>query len=456
MPDRSDVDRFPQLRTNPNLPCMLSISLCASISEAGKYSSAWPPLAKRTGVLAFALALSACGQAPSTDQSITSNYTHDVRPGIDILLSDSSHLIDGRRVGLITNRSGVGRDGTSSIDILYTYPRTNLVALFAPEHGIRGSQPEGIEIPDTVDPSTGIPIYSLYGKTRAPTEKMLEGIDVLVFDLQDIGARYYTYQSTMALAMQAAGREKMPFVVLDRPNPLGGAVNGPTLNPAFASFVGPYPIPVRHGMTIGELAHLFTGEFNIEVDLHVVPTMGWTRNLWFDDTGLVWVPPSLNMPSLESATHYPGTCLFEGTNFSVGRGTTEAFQLLGSPWLDGALWAERLADYNLLGVRIEISEFTPQDPSDGKFDGVTMTGIRLVVTNRTSYDPVLTAVAALIEARRLSGKAWVWNKRHFDRLAGYDGLRLAIDRGDELENIVEAWINERSEFKGLRRPYLMY
>ena len=162
------------------------------------------------------------------------------------------------------------------------------------------------------------------------------------------------------------------------------------------------------------------------------------------------------MPSLESATHYPGTCLFEGTNFSVGRGTTEAFQLLGSPWLDGALWAERLVDYNLPGVRIEISEFTPQDPSDGKFDGVTMTGIRLVVTNRTSYDPVLTAVAALIEARRLSGKAWVWNKRHFDRLAGYDGLRLAIDRGDELENIVEAWINERSEFKGLRRPYLMY
>ena len=435
---------------------MLSISLRASISETGRHSFTWPPLTQRTGVLAFTLVLSACGHTSSRDQSITSNYTHDVRPGIEILLSDSSHLIDGRRVGLITNRSSVGRDGTSSIDMLYAYPKTDLVALFAPEHGIRGSQLEGIEIADTVDSSTGIPIYSLYGKTRSPTEKMLKGIDVLAFDLQDIGARYYTYQSTMALAMQAAGRKKMPFIVLDRPNPIGGDVNGPTLNSAFASFVGPYPIPVRHGMTIGELAHLFTGEFNIEVDLHVVPTVGWTRNLWFDDTGLVWVPPSLNMPTLESATHYPGTCLFEGTNFSVGRGTTEAFQLLGSPWLDGALWVERLAGYNLPGVRIEISEFTPQDPSDGKFDGVTMTGIRLVVTNRTSYDPVLTAVAALLEARRLSGKDWVWNKNHFDRLAGYDGLRLAIDRGDELEKIVESWNRDRSEFEELRRPYLIY
>ncbi len=359
-------------------------------------------------------------------------------------------------MGLITNRSGVARDGTSSIDLLAAREDLDLVALFAPEHGIRGTAGEGRPIDDEVDLRTGIPIFSLYGNTREPSPDMLAGIDVLLFDLQDIGARYFTYVSTMALAMHAAAEARIPFVVLDRPDPIGSLVQGPVLDPAFASFVGLYPIPARHGMTAGELARLFAGEFGVAPDVVVVPAAGWRRDAWFDETGLPWVPPSPNMPSLESATHYPGTCLFEGTGLSVGRGTDRAFQQLGAPWLDAAALAARLGRYRLPGVRIDTTTFVPQQPTDGKYDGETVRGLRLTATDRGVYDPVRTAVAILIEARALATTRWVWRPEHFDRLAGSDALRRAIEAGAPLDAIVAGWRPARARFLERRRPYLLY
>lgn len=379
-----------------------------------------------------------------------------IRPGVEMLLADSSHLVRDRAVGLITNHTGIARDGEHTIDMLMNNG-VQVVALFGPEHGIRGDVDEGVRVASGVDARTGLPVHSLYGPTLRPSDQMLEGIEVLVFDIQDIGSRYYTYVSTMALSMQAAAEKEIPFVVLDRPNPIGGElVQGNVLDPAFATFVGLYPTPMRHGMTAGELARLFNDHFRIGADLHVVPVAGWTRDLWYDQTGLPWVPTSPNMPDLESATHYPGTCLFEGTNLSVGRGTAEAFQIIGAPWLDGDTLAARLNDYDLPGVRFEAISFTPDDPSDEKFAGELVNGVRFVTTDRGVYDPTHAAVAALIEARKLAGENWVWHVRHFDRLAGTALLRPAIDAAQTLEEATAGWDDQIAAFRQLRSRYLLY
>ncbi|MGH7571907.1 MAG: exo-beta-N-acetylmuramidase NamZ family protein, partial [Gemmatimonadota bacterium] len=257
--------------------------------------------------------------------------------------------------------------------------------------------------------------------------------------------------------MEAAGEAGIPFVVLDRPNPIGGSlVQGNVLDPVFATFVGMYPVPMRHGMTVGELARLFVREFGVEVELHVVPAAGWRRSMWFDQTRLPWVPPSPNMPDLESATHYPGSCLFEGTNLSIGRGTDRAFQQIGAPWLDGEALAARLNEYALVGVRFEPVAFTPVSPSDERFGGATVHGVRFVVTDRERYDPTLAGVAALLEARDLAGERWEWKTEHFDRLAGTDRLRSAIDARRPLEEIVSGWAAERESFMEMRSRVLLY
>jgi len=279
---------------------------------------------------------------------------------------------------------------------------------------------------------------------------------VLLFDIQDVGARYFTYVSTMALAMQAAGQAHIPFVVLDRPNPIGGEiVQGNVLDTAYASFVGMYPEPMRHGMTVGELAKMIRSVWGVDVDLHVIPMEGWHRDMRFDRTGLPWVSPSPNMPSLESALDYPGTCLFEGTPLSVGRGTDRAFQWIGAPWLDGSALARRLQARHLEGVRFVPVSFTPRDPGDGKFDGVEVHGVRFVPTS-AAFDPTRAAVAALVETRRMSGDHWAWNTSHFDELAGTDALRRGIERGEDVEALTSGWDAELSRFRTLRRPYLMY
>jgi len=420
----------------------------------------------RRPIIALALLAAACGQAEADRHAgapgdedgagAPAARTGPVRPGLDVLLTDSAHLVRGRRVGLITNRSGVTRDGRSAIDALSALEGVELVTLFSPEHGIRGVAAEGEWIGDEVDAASGLPVVSLYGGSRAPTPEALADLDALVFDLQDIGARYYTYVSTMAYAMRAAGEAGVRFVVLDRPNPIAGLVQGPVLEPGFATFVGLYPVPVRHGMTSGELARLYAGAFGIAVELHVVPADGWGRDMWFDETGLPWIPPSRNMPALESATHYPGTCLFEGTNLSVGRGTPAAFQQIGAPWLEADTLVARLRARGLSGVRVEAVEFVPERPSDGKFDGETLRGVRFTVTDRDTYDPVRTAVMALREARDLAGTRWEWNEPHFDRLAGSDGLRRAIEAGGEPDSIVASWDRGLDAFRRLRVPYLLY
>ena len=378
-----------------------------------------------------------------------------IRPGIEVLLEDSLHLVAGRRVGLITNQTGVDASGRSSIDRLYEHPSVELVALFAPEHGIRGTADPGETVEDDVDVETGLPIHSLYGAVRSPTPEMLDGIDVLLMDYQEIGARYWTYVSTMTLAMEAAADQGVPVVILDRPNPIGGAVQGNVLDPAFATFVGRYPVAMRHGMTLGELARYYQGEMGIGVELHVAPVDGWRRDMPFAETGLPWIRPSPNMPDIESATHYPGTCLFEGTVLSVARGTEAPFQQIGAPWLDGDALAEAMNGYGLTGVRFEPVTFGPSAPSDGKFDGVGVEGVRLVATS-PEYDPTHAAVALLVETRRMSGTRWEWLPAHFDRLAGTDRLRQAIDAGAGLDEIRSGWRDELEAFKRIRELYLIY
>jgi uncharacterized protein YbbC (DUF1343 family) len=411
------------------------------------------PRAARNPVLLLAAAAALTCAAPRTPGTPAGG----VRPGLEVLLSDSLHLVRGKRVGLITNQTALARDGRHAIDLLHTAPGVALTALFAPEHGIRGQAGPGERIEGGVDESTGLPIHSLYGDTRMPTPAMLAGLDVLLFDVQTLDARPYTYQWTMALAMEAAGEAGIPFVVLDRPVPTGGAeVQGNVLDPEFTSFVGHHPVALRHGMTVGELARWLHGERGIGGELHVVPMEGWRRSMWFEETGLPWVAPSPNLPDLESAAHYPGTVLFEGTNLSVGRGTDRPFQQVGAPWLDGEALAVRLSGYELTGVRIEPASFTPVDPGDGKFPDEAVRGIRFLVTDRARYDATVTAVAALLEARRQAGDRWAWNESHFDRLAGTDRLRLAIDALRPLDEIVTSWTAERERFASLRERYLLY
>jgi uncharacterized protein YbbC (DUF1343 family) len=423
---------------------------------------------KRTRHLGLLLAALAwgCTPEPSADAAPEPETgavaVAPVLPGIDVLLSDSLHLVEGRRVGFVTNHTALDAAGTHAIDRLASHPQVELVALFSPEHGIRGDAEAGVLVDSSVDVATGLPVHSLYGETRKPTPAMLDGIQVLLFDIQDVGTRYYTYVYTMALAMEAAGEAGIPFVVLDRPNPVGGVqVQGNVLDPAFASFVGMYPIPMRHGMTPGELARLYHSAFGVEADLHVVPLEGWTRDMLYPETGLPWRAPSPNMPDLESALHYPGTCLFEGTNLSVGRGTDRAFQQVGAPWLDGealaGAMAARLDAGEFEGVRFEAVRFTPANAGDGKFSGEEVGGVRLVVTDPSTYDPARVGAALLVETRRLSGEAWSWIPSHFDRLAGGDALRTAVEAGEsELDRLTATWPGERARFETLRREALLY
>jgi len=379
-----------------------------------------------------------------------------VRPGIEVLATDSAGLLAGLRVGLITNQTGISRNGTAGARLLLE-AGIRVVVLLAPEHGFQGKLTGGESVPEEFDPESGLPVLSLYGEERSPDPAILRELDALVFDIQDVGARYYTFISTMAESMMAAAGAGLPFVVADRPNPVGGTlVQGNVLDPAFSSFVGLYPIPMRHGLTVGELALLFNREFGIGADLHVIPAKGWRRSTWASETGLPWVPPSPNMPNLESAIHYPGTCLFEGTNLSVGRGTDGPFQQVGAPWLDSEEVVSRLSGRDLPGIRFEAVRFIPHRPDDGKYGGQELRGVRLVVTDRQAYDPTRTAVALLIEIRQVAGGAWEWRADAFDRLAGTAGLRRAVEAGASLDSITGSWSADRANFEIIRRRYLLY
>ena len=422
------------LRSSAAASLILATTVCSPDADAGQTGDALDDVAAGT----------------------SSAQERNVRPGIEVLLTDSLSLVRGRRVGLITNHTGRDRSGTPSIDRLAAHPEVELVALYSPEHGIRGSAEAGVRIESGLDERTGLPVHSLYGETRKPTDEMLEGVDVLLFDIHDVGARYYTYLSTMALAMEAAGERGIPFVVLDRPNPIGGdPVQGNILDPDFSSFVGLYPIPMRHGLTAGEFARMAVGEFGVRVDLSVAVADGWERTMPFDETGIPWIAPSPNMPSVESALHYPGTCLFEGTPISVGRGTDRAFQQVGAPWLDGEALAERLEALGVPGARFAPMRFTPENPGDGKFGGVEVGGVRLEADG-PAYDPTLAALALLVETRAMSGERWDWRVGHFDRLAGTDALRNALDAGVSYGELAGGWGDGLDEYRARREGYLLY
>ena len=410
------------------------------------------------------LVLMACTSAEAglSDAPPEAEVADQVRPGIEVLLADSLHLLAGRRVGLITNHTGfLTVDGVerSTIDLLHESAMVDLVALYGPEHGLRGEAEAGEKVDDGIDDATGLPIFSLYGSTLAPSAEMLDGVDALVFDIQDIGTRYYTYVWTMSLSMQAAAEAGIRFVVLDRPNPIGGErVQGNVLDPAYSSFVGLYPVPMRHGMTPGEMARWVNDTQGFGADLQVVPADGWTRDADWESTGLPWRAPSPNMPSVTSALHYPGTCLFEGTNLSVGRGTERAFEWIGAPFLDSEALAAELNALALPGTRFEPVSFTPINAGDGKYSGVEVEGVRFVATDPDSYDPVRAAAATLSAARRMAGSEWSWNESHFDRLAGTDAMRLAIEAGDAgaLADLLAEWERQAAAFEAANQAYRIY
>jgi uncharacterized protein YbbC (DUF1343 family) len=392
-----------------------------------------------------------CMQSPSSSPQPDAV----VKPGIEVFLADIPQALRGKRVALITNNSGIDRAKRSDIDLVAQNKDLKLVALLAAEHGIRGDADAGKKVEDETDPKTGVPIYSLYkAEDRGPSPEMLKDADFILYDLQEVGGRTWTYVSTMALAMQAAARKKIPFVVLDRPNPIGGEiVEGALLDPKFKSFVGLYPIPARHGMTVGELAKLFNEKYGIGADLIVVRAANWKRSQWFEDTGLPWVNPSPNLRSPDALKDYPGTVYFEGTTLTEGRGTDRPFEQIGAPWLKAAEVVRVMNAKRLPGVRFEAITMSVL-PTAAKWKGQTIPGIRYVITDRQAYRPVRTTLVLIDEIRRQHPTDFAWTGS-IDRLTGSDKVRLAIEAGT-LPALLDEWDREAAQFRSDRAPYLLY
>src|SRR5438105_1175860 len=398
------------------------------------------------GTIACAHGLQQRGSAPGSG----------VAPGIEVLLGDSLHLIRGKRVGLITNQSGRDRRGTSTIDLLYRAPGVRLTALFGPEHGLRGVAKAGESVSSTTDSATGVPIYSLYGETYAPTPEMLRDVDVLIYDIQDVGARVYTYEWTMALSAAAAGRLGKKFIVLDRPDPIrGDRVDGNVLDPRFRSFVGQYPVALRYGLTPGALLRYLVGTGQVVADIAVVPMRGWRRSMWWDATKIPWVNPSPNLRSLDATLLYPGTVFFEGTNATEGRGTDKPFQLIGAEWLsDAGAIAREMNALALPGVHFDSTSRTVEPGSGYKFGGKTIPMIDISVTDRNAVRPVEVG-ARLLRAIYLRHRAeWQW-RASIERLAGTDELRAAVEQGT-IDALLAKWTREAADWQAQTRKYWIY
>ena len=385
-----------------------------------------------------------------------------IRLGSERLLESSE--LDGQRVGIVCNPASVDRELRHVADRLATHPRAWLTAVFGPQHGVQADVQENmIETGHSRDRRRDVPIFSLYSETREPTADMLRDLDVLVIDLQDVGTRIYTYIYTMANCLRAARRHEVKVIVCDRPNPIGGvAVEGPMLVPEFESFVGQYPIPMRHGMTIGELAGLFNGEFGIGAKLQVVAMSGWTRELYGDETQIPWVLPSPNIPTVDSAVVYPGTVLFEGTNLSEGRGTTKPFEIVGAPWAAAEPFAEAMNRLGLPGVRFRPVVF---EPTFHKHAGVCCGGCQIHVLDRATFRPVETGVALTIALREAGPDRFGWrpppyeyehDRLPFDILAGSSMLREQIEHHTPVREIADSWGPEVDRFTRLRERFLLY
>lgn len=432
------------------------------------------------------LILSCTARAADTDSGGAvrpSRRGDKVRPGITVLLRDSLELIAGRRVGLLTNQSGVDEEGTSTIDLMQraassetgaagasapVLARPRLVALFSPEHGIRGTE-DRTHIAGGRDARTGLPIHSMYGATvLPPPDSAMRELDALVVDLQDLGARPWTYVAAVVYAMRSAAQHKVRFILLDRPNPITGArTEGPMLDSSLAYAgshtaaraaqpVSLHSIPLRHGLTMGELARFYNDVLSLGADLHVIPALGWRRDMWFDETGLPWVKPSPNMPNLTSATIYPGLVAFEATNLSVGRGTPEAFQRFGAPWLNARKVAEMLEDLGMAGVGFEAEEFTPVHPTDQKYAGVKLPGVRIRIVNRDRLQSARVGAAILWAVAKLHRDSLRVNAARFDLLFGSPSAREALLRGDDPDSVIDRSLPAIVEFQQRTRKYLLY
>jgi uncharacterized protein YbbC (DUF1343 family) len=370
--------------------------------------------------------------------------------GIDVLERDNFKQLAGKRLGLITNHTGRNRAGRPTIDVLNTAPGVRLVALFSPEHGIRGVADE--KVSDSKDEKTGLPIYSLYGETRRPTLEQLKDVDALVFDIQDIGARFYTYISTLGYVMEEAAKVKLPVFVLDRPNPIGGVeVEGPIADSDKLSFIAYHPIPVRHGLTVGELAQLFNSQRKIGADVRVIKMDGWRRGMWFDETNLTWVNPSPNMRSLTQATLYPGVGLLETTNVSVGRGTDTPFEIVGAPWIEGDKLADYLNQRGTPGVRFVPIRFTPKA---SVFTDEECGGVNLIITDRSTFRPLLTGIEMALALRKLYLNEWKVDN-YLRLLVNRDTLER-VKRAESAREIVTSWTANLEDFRRAREAVLLY
>tara|TARA_R110002072_G_scaffold46591_10_gene129042 strand:+ start:13633 stop:14829 length:1197 start_codon:yes stop_codon:yes gene_type:complete len=370
--------------------------------------------------------------------------------GIDVLAANGCAQLRGRKVGLITNHTGLTRDGRRTVDVLHDCKDVALVSLFSPEHGWLGVVDE--KVSDTVDKATGLKVFSLYGKTRKPTDEMLQGIDTLVFDIQDIGCRFYTYIATMRAALEAAAEHDLRFVVLDRPNPIGGLVMaGPVLTEARRDFVGAHTIPLQHGMTTGELARMMVGENGLQVQLDTVTCTGWQRADLWHHTGLTWTNPSPNMRRLTQALTYPGVGLVEGTNVSVGRGTDTPFEILGAPWCDGDALAAHLNAAKLPGVAFVPVRFTP---TSSKHKNTLCGGVHILVTNWRNFEAVRTGVHIACALHKLFAKDW--DTKRLDWLLKDRATYDAILADTPAEDIISKWRRPLELFRLRRQPFLLY
>ncbi|XBE72928.1 DUF1343 domain-containing protein [Peribacillus simplex] len=378
-----------------------------------------------------------------------------VSPGIEVLLKEEKDVLSGKKVGLITNPTGIDSKLTSIVDLLNDDPDINLTALFGPEHGVRGDAQAGASVEYYIDEKTGLPVYSLYGKTKKPTPEMLKDVEVLVFDIQDVGTRYYTYIYTMAYAMEAAKENDIPFIVLDRPNPQGGvSVDGPVLEPEFSSFVGLYPIPLKHGMTVGELATLFNKEFKIDADLKVIKMKGWKRDMDYDETGLPFVLPSPNMPTVSTTFVYPATGLIEGTNVSEGRGTTKPFELIGAPYINSDELAGKLNALRLPGVKFRAASFTP---TFSKHAGKLSHGVEIYITDREEFKAVPTGLHIIKTIQDLYPADFEFlAAKNFNLLIGNGWVMSRIEEGSSVNEIMKEYQAKQDAFKKVRKNYLLY
>jgi len=387
-----------------------------------------------------------------------------IKTGADVLISKKLDLIYGKKLGIVTNHTALLSNGTHFVDSLVKIPGITVTALFGPEHGIRGNAPDGEKIDSGIDKKTGIKIYSLYGAVSEPTKEMLKDVDVLVFDIQDVGARFYTYISTLFKILQCSAENNIPVIVLDRPNPINGVyVDGPIRKDSLSSFVGIAPIPIAHGMTVGELAELFCGEHyignNLKPELTVIKLEGWDRNKYFDDYALTWIDPSPNMPSVQAEIVYPGTCILEGTNVTEGRGTTEPFLTIGAPFITPNKLIDELKSAGINGIELEPVEFTPVaipgKTDSPKFKNKLCKGIHLKVTDRSKFESVKFGVKLVSALHKLYPEQFAFGGS-FNRLCGDGAIKEMIKQNKTPEYIINYWQDELKNFLEIRKKYLLY